>query len=294
MGTRLSTQSINLIRRLTTDSRELYAILLGQSIEDAIIGEASDSYRDIKFREGRLDTHIPHIRRLFEPESQHAFVRVLQSYLCDLTPSQLALFDDPDVLAHISEHTSYNIGERIRMRHEEATRNQYMRSHLRERRAKLLFSSVVDAMTRDSNHQKWHADPHELTTEPSGVNVFIALQRVTIQNGCTQVVDMTQREMAIRHPAYYEHNHPQRGINQFINGRQVHNVTLDAGQIFLLDSRLLHRGSKNNSSSNRMLLSLSFGIADMINGGPEVSYNSTAMKHGYHEGAVLLHDNVMT
>jgi hypothetical protein len=292
MQSRLSGPSVDLIRKLTTDSRELYATLLGRTIEEAIIGEASFSYRDIKFREGRLDTHIPHMRRLFDRESHHAFIRAVQAYLCDLTPAQRALWDDSDVFAHIDEDANINRRERRQLRDEEKARNEYMRSHVRQRRAKMLFSSVVDALPRDSNDQRWHSDPHELTTEPSGVNVFIALQPVTIANGCTQVVDMTQREMAIRHPAYYD-AHPDYGIDRFVRGKQTRNMTLQTGQICLLDSRLLHRGSKNNTQLSRLLLCISFGIADMVDGGPGVSYTSTARKHGYHEGTEILPDHIM-
>ena len=291
LKSRISPGSIATILRMSNDMQTVYRDLLHESVDSAIVQQASDSYRDVTFREGRLDVNVPHLRRLFQKPTQHPFMRVMHRYLHDLTPEQTVLWDDAHVFSHIRNERDYTRRQIDTFIQQEQTRIDYMKANVAGRQARLLFSSVVNALPRNDNDQQWHADPAELTTEPSCVTVFIALQTIDETNGCTQVVDMTQREMAIDHPAYYESDDP-RGRPSFVRTRMVRNIRLLPGQIFMFDSRLIHRGSKNRSRTIRPMLSLAYGIADMLEGG-EVGYAQTAKKQGYNDGVALLPDYVM-
>lgn len=291
LKSRISPASIATILRMADDMQDVYGDLLHESVDTAIVQRASDHYRDVTFREGRVDVTVPHLRRLFRQPAHHAFLRVLHRYLHDLTPEQTALWDDARVFSHIRNDLRYSRQQANALVQQEQKRINYMKANVAGRRARLLFSSVVNALPRNRNDQQWHADPSDLTTEPSGVNVFIALQKIDATNGCTQVVDMTQRQMGIDHPAFYEPN-DRRGRQAFVRAATVHDITLLPGQVFMFDSRLLHRGSRNPSQNVRPIVSLSFGIADMLDGG-EVGYTEAAKKQGYSEGVELLPDYIM-
>ena len=291
LKSQISPSSIQTILRMASDMQVVYGDLLHDSVDSAIVQQASDHFRDVTFREGRLDVSVPHARRLFQKPAQHAFLRVIHRYLHELTPEQTELWDDARVFAHIQNERNYTRAQADTCIRHEQQRIDYMKANVARRRARLLFSSVINALPRNDNDQQWHADPADLTTEPSGVTVFIALQRIDETNGCTQVVDMTQREMAIDHPAYYESDDP-RGRPSFVRARRVHSIKLRPGQIFMFDSRLIHRGSQNRSRTIRPMLSLAYGIADMRDGG-EVGYAQTAQKLGYNDGVALLPDYIV-
>ena len=291
LNSRISPDSIATILQMSSDMQDVYGYLLHESVDSAIVQQASDRYRDVTFREGRVDVNVPYLRRLFQKPAQHAFIRVIHRYLHDLTPEQTALWDDARVFSHIQNEPNYSQEQVNSLIQEEQKRIDYMKANVAGRQARLLFSSVINALPRNNNDQQWHADPSDLTTEPSGVTVFIALQKIDETNGCTKVVDMTQKQMGIDHPAYYEQR-DHRGRESFVRSGRVSDIKLLPGQIFMFDSRLIHRGSRNQSRVIRPMVSLAFGIADMLDGG-EVGYTETAKKQGYIDGVPLLPDYII-
>ena len=99
--------------------------------------------------------------------------------------------------------------------------------------------------------QRWHVDPSDISTKPTSVNVFIALEDVTENNGPTELCIMSQEEMAgANNPAA-----EGRNLSQFVklceaNGK-TKKVTLNSGEVLIFDARCLHRGAANTTAKER-------------------------------------------
>lgn len=76
------------------------------------------------------------------------------------------------------------------------------------------------------------------------INIFVALDAFTAENGATQVVPGTHQHEAAPSSGYLE--------------AHAQNVTCPAGTAIVFDSTLWHRGGWNRSDSVRMAMNLQF------------------------------------
>ena len=113
-----------------------------------------------------------------------------------------------------------------------------------------VVAGYITAMA-ECQDQRWHVDPSNISTEPTSVNIFIALEDVTENNGPTELCMMSQEEMAgANNPAAEGSN-----LSQFVkvceaNGK-TKKVTLNSGEVLIFDARCLHRGAANTTAKER-------------------------------------------
>ena len=99
--------------------------------------------------------------------------------------------------------------------------------------------------------QRWHVDPFNVSNDPSSVNVFIALEDVTENNGPTELCMMSQEEMAGANNPAAEGRNLSRFVELWGANGKTKKVTLNSGEVLIFDARCLHRGAANTTNKGR-------------------------------------------
>ena len=103
----------------------------------------------------------------------------------------------------------------------------------------------------------WHQDINFWPLEPPvNISAWIAIDEVTTENACLQIIPGSHRELLphTRAPA-------EMAIHEMVaptayDADQAVNIELKPGEFFLFSERLLHRSSKNTSDKRRLGLSI--------------------------------------
>ena len=275
-------QGVAKLVNLYEQSTEIYGDHEGVNVEN-IVNVQSNSYRDVKGRNGRTDTVVVGMRRILESNKRaHRWVTgVVKPYLENLTAEHVRLLSE------------------TKEEDEDWARDQWVLrqpGRKKNRRVKILSAGVLSAHSK-SVDQDFHSDPHTLTTEPTTLMALIALDRVTLLNGPTELISMTPEEIGPKNPGRYDN---EQSVENFVqeNKEYIHRLTLEKGQIGIFDPRLIHRGSANKTDRNRRLAYFIFGIGDMASqaaGGVEnrYSYQEQVKNEGYFKGRVIFQDNIL-
>jgi ectoine hydroxylase-related dioxygenase (phytanoyl-CoA dioxygenase family) len=105
------------------------------------------------------------------------------------------------------------------------------------------------------------------------LTVFVALQDITCGMGATEVVPGTHCAAAhvlLNSESNREENKKLQALRAGGFGTQTE-VTLSTGDVFVMDSRLVHRGGANSSENRRALLYSSFAVPNNAPGGSTYS-----------------------
>jgi hypothetical protein len=269
LPTRVNAPGIAHLRGMGEQTLDVYNDII--DVDEDVIEAETGNFRDVKYRDGRLDVLVPSYRPIIN-ECRGKWLHVINGYLEHLDEEQT------DILQEIVDDSDNDDDERAVA--------QSAMDHLDTRDARILSASLLRALPRSGN-QDWHADPADVSPHPSTLNVAIALDAVTMRNGPTQLIDMDQEDMALDNPAI--ENNPS--IRRFMRGKTVRSATLLPGQIFMFDARCIHRGSGNKSSSNRDLCFLIYGTS--LTPDAENTYNDLAKKEGYFAGQPILEDMML-
>jgi len=99
--------------------------------------------------------------------------------------------------------------------------------------------------------QRWHVDPYNVSEDPSSVNVFIAMEDVTENNGPTELCMMSQEEMAGANNPAAEKRNLSRFVKLCEENGKTKKVTLNSGEVLIFNTRCLHRGAANTTRKER-------------------------------------------
>ena len=113
-----------------------------------------------------------------------------------------------------------------------------------------VVAGYITAMP-ECQDQRWHADPDDISTEPTSVNVFIALEDVTEYNGPTELCMMSQEEMAGANNPAAEGRNLRHFVEVCEKDGKTKKVTLNSGEVLIFDTRCLHRGTANTTKKER-------------------------------------------
>jgi ectoine hydroxylase-related dioxygenase (phytanoyl-CoA dioxygenase family) len=94
-------------------------------------------------------------------------------------------------------------------------------------------------------------DPYNVSEDPSSLNVFIAMEDVTENNGPTELCMMSQEEMAGANNPAAEKRNLSRFVKLWGANGKTKKVTLNSGEVLIFDARCLHRGAANTTRKER-------------------------------------------
>jgi ectoine hydroxylase-related dioxygenase (phytanoyl-CoA dioxygenase family) len=103
----------------------------------------------------------------------------------------------------------------------------------------------------------WHQDINFWPIEPPvNVSAWVAIDEVTAENACVQIISGSHRQF-LQHSRAPDEMAIAEMVdpNAYDGGRAV-NMELKPGEFFLFSERLLHRSSKNTSQKRRLGISL--------------------------------------
>ena len=111
-----------------------------------------------------------------------------------------------------------------------------------------------------TNEQQWHSDsvlPSKCGA--SLITCFVALQDIDVNMGPTRLLPRTHNEkshMRLRDPQ------PSAGTRRYRDAaaKLAVDMSCGAGDVYMMDSRLWHRGGGNASQRRRRLLYVTFGV----------------------------------
>ncbi len=103
----------------------------------------------------------------------------------------------------------------------------------------------------------WHQDINFWPLEPPvNVSAWIAIDKVTVENSCVQVIPGSHRRSIPHIPAEAGMAFKDMADPQRFDAKQAVNMELQPGEFFLFSERLLHRSSKNISHKRRLGISV--------------------------------------
>ncbi len=103
----------------------------------------------------------------------------------------------------------------------------------------------------------WHQDIAFWPLEPPvNVSAWIAIDEVTVENSCVQVIPGSHRRSIPHIPVEAGMAFQNMADPQFFDAEQAVNMELQPGEFFLFSERLLHRSSKNVSDKRRLGISV--------------------------------------
>lgn len=110
-----------------------------------------------------------------------------------------------------------------------------------------LCNGILSSSTEENPQCRWHRDfPYQnfISDELLGLNVFVAIDEFTIENGATEVIPHSNKFKRLPSEAYINH-HAKKAI-------------CPKGSLIIFDSMLLHRAGTNKSDSMRVGLNYNF------------------------------------
>ncbi len=103
----------------------------------------------------------------------------------------------------------------------------------------------------------WHQDINFWPLEPPvNASAWIAIDEVTVENSCVQIIPGSHRSSIAHIPAAADMAFGEMADPQFYDVGQAINMELQPGQFFIFTERLLHRSSKNGSMKRRLGMSV--------------------------------------
>ena len=257
------------VKVLTQTAQRWYDIyekrLQGFGGIDALPNDAQP-FREISNRNGRVDLLVPDYKTLLAKGS-HPWLNVCKRYLQDITDEQVAELTNP-------------------IDDDDAERNlRIILSPPGERKARVLTSGVLEALPGSPN-QQWHVDPLDLWAEPYSLLIAIAFDDITLEDGPTEVFEMSTSELYSQHPAHVGN------MEGFMSERQPVSLTVRKGQVYALDPRCIHRGGANVTNKSRILSYFVLACPIPDDDG-ELSYLEVLERDEYHPGESLVPDMIL-
>lgn len=103
----------------------------------------------------------------------------------------------------------------------------------------------------------WHQDINFWPLEPPvNISAWIAIDRVTVENSCVQIIPASHRRSIQHIPTEAGMAFQDMADPQYFDVAQAINMELSPGEFFLFSERLLHRSSKNVSDKRRLGISV--------------------------------------
>ena len=103
----------------------------------------------------------------------------------------------------------------------------------------------------------WHQDINFWPIEPPvNISAWIAIDEVTVENACLQIIPGSHRQFLQHTQAPEEMAIPEMVDPKSYDAGQAVDIELKPGEFFLFSERLLHRSRKNTSDKRRLGLSI--------------------------------------
>jgi non-haem Fe2+, alpha-ketoglutarate-dependent halogenase len=102
----------------------------------------------------------------------------------------------------------------------------------------------------------WHQDANYWPIEPPlNVSIWLAIDRVTTENSCVQVIPGSHRTLVNHIPVTGDKAFGEEADPAFFDAGEAIDMELDPGQFFIFNERLLHHSEPNRSQRRRLGLS---------------------------------------
>lgn len=103
----------------------------------------------------------------------------------------------------------------------------------------------------------WHQDINYWPIEPAlNISAWLAIDAVTAENSCVQVIPGSHRTMVPHIPATKDQKFKEQADPAYIDTSKAVNMELKPGEFFLFTERLLHHSEPNRSNKRRLGLSV--------------------------------------
>jgi ectoine hydroxylase-related dioxygenase (phytanoyl-CoA dioxygenase family) len=107
----------------------------------------------------------------------------------------------------------------------------------------------------------WHQDANFWPIEPPlNISIWLAIDEVTVQNSCVQIIPESHREVVRHRPAGPEMAFSQEADPAFFDPAAAVDMTLEPGEFFIFNERLLHHSHANSSPHRRLGLSARYTV----------------------------------
>lgn len=107
----------------------------------------------------------------------------------------------------------------------------------------------------------WHQDAHFWPIEPPiNVSIWMAVDRVTTENSCVQIIPGSHRRVVNHIPSREGMAFGDEADPAEVDESKAINMELEPGEFFIFNERMLHHSNKNTSNLRRMGLSARYTI----------------------------------
>lgn len=107
----------------------------------------------------------------------------------------------------------------------------------------------------------WHQDLNFWPIEPPlNLSLWMAIDRVTTENSCVQLIPGSHRRVIPHVPARPDMGFRQEADPVLVDGQNAVSMVLEPGQFFLFNERLLHRSAANRSTRRRLGLTARYTV----------------------------------
>jgi ectoine hydroxylase-related dioxygenase (phytanoyl-CoA dioxygenase family) len=121
----------------------------------------------------------------------------------------------------------------------------------------LLWRTHIFSKAPGGKEIPWHQDRNYWPLEPEIViSAWLAIDRVTIENSCVQVIPGSHRLVVPHVPAGADMEFGTMADLAHVDVNNIVNLELLPGQFFLFNERTLHHSEPNRSSKRRMGMSI--------------------------------------
>jgi len=107
----------------------------------------------------------------------------------------------------------------------------------------------------------WHQDANFWPIEPPlNVSIWLAIDEVTTENSCVQLIPGSHRRVVKHIPARDGMGFSQEADPEEVDADKAIDMELKPGEFFIFNERLLHHSAQNNSSKRRLGLSARYTL----------------------------------
>lgn len=127
-------------------------------------------------------------------------------------------------------------------------------------------SDFFDKLPGEATEIPFHKGTYFLPIEPPiNLTAWIALDKVTVENGCMQILPSSHRSIYPTLPPFKKIEHYREDFAiftdpKYIDSNELVNIELEAGEVFLFGENVVHGSLPNKSSHNRLGLAIRFTI----------------------------------
>jgi ectoine hydroxylase-related dioxygenase (phytanoyl-CoA dioxygenase family) len=125
----------------------------------------------------------------------------------------------------------------------------------------ICWTSYFFAKEPGGKEIPWHQDANFWPIEPPlNISIWMAIDEVTPENSCVQVIPGSHREVVPHVPAREGMAFSEEADPEYVDAHTAIDMVLRPGEFFIFNERLLHHSNKNMSSKRRMGLSARYTV----------------------------------